>query len=106
MPVWPSAGQILQDQHKDQHMYGIKGIAGILEWLAVIALPSAVQPDGHQCQQRQPLLAKLKVHAEELNGVHKPTQQLHVDPVQRSQLPQQTPPLLPPENLRSENWPG
>ena len=43
----------------------------ILERLAVIALPTTVQPDGHQCQQRQPLLAKLKVHAEELNGVHK-----------------------------------
>ena len=38
MPVWPSAGQILQDQHKDQHMYGIKDIAGILEWLALLAL--------------------------------------------------------------------
>ena len=61
----------------------------------MVALPPAVQPDGHQCQQRQPLLAKLKVHAEELNGVHKPAQQLHVDPVQRCQLPQQTPPLAP-----------
>lgn len=50
MPVWPSAGQILQDQHKDQHMYGIKGIAGILERLAVIALPSAVQPDGESAE--------------------------------------------------------
>ena len=76
-------------------MHGVKGVAGILERLAVVALPTAVQPDGHQCQQRQPLLAKLKVHAEELNGVHKPAQQLHVDPVQRCQLPQQTPPLAP-----------
>ena len=64
MPVWPSAGQILQDQHKDQHMYGIKGIAGILERFAVIALPSSVQPDGEERQKCKPLLTDLKFHAE------------------------------------------
>ena len=84
-------------------MYGIKGIAGILERLAVVALPPAVQPDRHQCQQRQPLLAKLKIHTEELDGVHKPAQQFHVDPVQRRQLPQQAPPLAPMEEVKDEH---
>ena len=69
MPVWPSAGQILQDQHKDQHMYGIKGIAGILERLAVIALPSAVQPDGEERQKCKTLLTDLKFHAEYMDGI-------------------------------------
>ena len=93
----------VQHQNQQQHMHRVKGVAGILERLAVVALPPAVQPDRHQCQQRQPLLAKLKVHTEELDGVHKPAQQFHVDPVQRRQLPQQAPPLAPMEEVKDEH---
>ena len=67
------------------------------------ALPPAIQPDGHQRQQRQALLAKLKFHAEELDGIHKSTQQLHVDPIQRRQLPQQAPPLASVEKVEDEH---
>ena len=74
MLVWPSAGQILQDQHKDQHMYGIKGIAGILERFAVIALPSAVQPDGEERQKCKTLLTDLKFHAEYMDGIQQTAQ--------------------------------
>ena len=46
----------IQRQHKQQHVYRVKGVAGILERFAVAALPPAIQPDGHQRQQRKPLL--------------------------------------------------
>lgn len=40
----------IQRQHKQQHVYRVKGVAGILERFAVAALPPAIQPDGHQRQ--------------------------------------------------------
>ena len=40
----------IQRQHEQQHVYRVKGVAGILEWFAVAALPPAIQPDGHQRQ--------------------------------------------------------
>lgn len=46
----------IQRQHEQQHVYRVKGVAGILERFAVAALPPAIQPDGHQRQQRKPLL--------------------------------------------------
>ena len=84
-------------------MYRVKGVAGILERFAVAALPPAIQPDGHQRQQRKPLLTQLKLHAEQPDGVHQPAQKHHVDPIQRRQLPQQTPPLASVEKVEDEH---
>ena len=70
-----------RSRHTGKACCGSPADRGTARWAPVPAAPA--------------LLAKLKVHAEELNGVHKPAQQLHVDPVQRCQLPQQTPPLAP-----------
>ncbi len=41
-----SSSDAVLHQHKNQHMDGVKRIAGILERLAVVALPTAIQPDG------------------------------------------------------------
>ena len=67
------------------------------------ALPPAIQPDGHQRQQRKPLLTQLKLHAEQPDGVHQPAQKHHVDPVQGQHLSQQAPPFPAPENVKSEH---
>ena len=72
MPIWPSAGQILQDQHKDQHMYGIKGIAGILERLAVIALPSSVQARWGGAPEVQAPADRFQFHADIWTGYSRP----------------------------------
>ena len=40
----------IQRQHEQQHVYRVKGVAGILERFAVAALPPAIQPDGDQRQ--------------------------------------------------------
>ena len=93
----------IQHQHKHQHMHRVKGIAGILEWFAVAALPPAIQPDGYQRQQRKPLLAKFKLHAEQPDGVHQPAQKLHIDPVQGQHLSQQAPPFPAPEEVEGEH---
>ena len=74
-------------------MHRIKSIAQILEGLAVVALSSAVQPDGNQRQQRQSLLTDLKFVSEQVNGIHQTTQHLHIDPVKRKELSQQAPPF-------------
>ena len=84
-------------------MYGIKGIAGILERLAVIALPSAVQPDGDERQKCKPLLTDLKFHAEYMDGIQQTAQQLHIDPVEGEKLSCQTPPLPSAEEVEDKD---
>ena len=84
-------------------MYGIKGIAGILERLAVIALPSAVQPDGDERQKCKPLLTDLKFHAEYMDGIQQTAQELHIDPVEGEKLSCQTPPLPSPEEIKNKD---
>ena len=49
-------------------MRGVKRIAGILERLAVVSLPPAVEPDRYEREERKPLLAKFKVEAEDADG--------------------------------------
>ena len=48
-------------------MYRIKRVAGILKRLAVVALPPAVEPDGHEREHCKPLLADLKLQSEKLD---------------------------------------
>lgn len=74
-------------------MNGIKRIAGILEGLAVIPLPPAVEPDRYEREERKSLLAKLKVEAEDADGIQQPAHQVHVDPIERQHLPEELPPV-------------
>ena len=74
-------------------MRGVKRIAGILERLAVVSLPPAVEPDRHEGKQRKPLLAQLDLTSEERDRIHLPAEHHHVEPVQRRELPEQAPPL-------------
>ena len=84
-------------------MDGVKGVARILERLAVVTLSPAVQPDGNERQQRQSLLAQLKFHAQQPHGVHQAAQQLHIHPVESQQLPQQTPPFPTTEDIEDQH---
>ena len=94
---------IIQNQHKYQHMYRIKRIADILKRLAVISLSPMIKPYRNQRQKRKSLLTDFKFHAKQVNRIHQSSQHLHIHPVKRSNLSQQTPPFPAPEKVENEN---
>lgn len=86
-------------------MRGIERIAKIPEGFAVVPLPSAIEPDGNEREERKPLLAELKLQAEEREGIELPTEQLHIDPVERGGLCGKLPPPPPAEKVKGEHRP-
>ena len=64
-------------------MYRIKRVAGILKRLAVVSLPPAVEPDGHEREQCKPLLADLKLQSEKLDRENLSSDERHIDPIER-----------------------
>ena len=84
-------------------MCRIKGIAEILKWLAVIPLLTLIQPDGEQCQQREALLGKEKIPAQERKLIAHSTHHFYIDVPQADQLPNIVPPLAPPQEVEREH---
>ena len=80
-------------------MYRIKRVAGILKRLAVVSLPPAVEPDGHEREQCKPLLADLKLQSEKLDWENLSSDERHIDPIERRDLSEQLPPLSAVEEI-------
>ena len=84
-------------------MYRIKRVAGILKRLAVVSLPPAVEPDGHEREQCKPLLADLKLQSEKLDRENLSSDERHIDPIERRDLPEQLPPLSAAEEIEHKH---
>lgn len=74
-------------------MHRVEGVAGVLEWLTVVALAAAVEPDRDQGEEGEALLAQLDFGAEDGYGIHQTTEELDIDPIQGEELAQEAPPL-------------
>ena len=83
-------------------MRGIKGIAEILERLAVVTLFAAIEPNGDQCQHGKALLRKGNCSAKERDLINKTAQQLCVDMPKEDQLCRPLPKVLSAEEVENQ----
>ena len=80
-------------------MKRIECVIDILQQLAVITLPAAIQPNGDQCQKGETLANEKIGFAKQLQLIGKPAQHLHIDVPQTEQLTDIAPPFLLSEKI-------
>lgn len=84
-------------------MHRIEGVAGVLEWLTVVALTAAIESDWDQGEEGEALLTQLDFGAEDGHGIHQTTEELDIDPIQGEELAQEAPPLPATEEIENEH---
>ena len=84
-------------------MHRIEGVAGVLEWSAVVALAASIKPDRDQGEEGEALLAQLDLGAKDVYLIHQTTEELDIDPVQGEELAQEAPPLTATEEIENEH---
>lgn len=84
-------------------MQRIEGVAGVLEWLTVVALAATVDPYQDQGEEGEALLTQLDLSAKDVHGIHQTTEELDIDPVQGEELAQEAPPLPTAEEIENEH---
>ena len=84
-------------------MHRVEGVAGVLEWLTVVALAAAVESDRDQREEGEALLAELNFGAEDVHGIHQTTEELDIAPIQGEELAQEAPPLPASEEVENEH---
>lgn len=84
-------------------MHRVEGVTGVLEWLTVVALAAAVQPDRDQGKEGEALLTQLDFGAEDGHGIHQTTEELDIDPIQGEELAEEAPPLPSTEEIENEH---
>lgn len=84
-------------------MHRIEGVAGVLEWLTVVALAAAVESDRDQRKEGEALLTQFDLGAEDVHGIHQTTEELDIDPVQGEELAKEAPPLTATEEIENEH---
>ena len=84
-------------------MHRVEGVASVLEWLTVVALAAAVDPDRDQGEEGEALLTQLDFGAENAYGIHQTTEELDIDPIQGEELAQEAPPLPATKEIENEH---
>ena len=84
-------------------MHRVEGVAGVLEWLTVVALAAAVEPYRNQGEEGEALLTQLDFGAKNVYGIHQTTEELDIDPIQGEELAQEAPPLPTTEEIENEH---
>lgn len=84
-------------------MHRVEGVTGALEWLTVVALAAAIEPDWDQGEEGEALLTQLDFGAKNGYGIHQTTEELDIDPIQGEELAQEAPPLPATEEIENEH---
>ena len=91
------------EEPEDEKMCGIKGVESVLQGLIVIALLSAIKPDGDEREKGKPLLWEIEFLSEKGDHVRIAAEDLKIDIPHKRSLTEEVPPFSAAEEIKRQH---